>query len=107
MGWKSSLATVEELRKQKADEMKEFEKYMEHVRTLAEEREALTQEMEQENEGLKAQLQHVQQQLLGKCESVEFETTFSNSLSNQLFNLCYEYQYFNLHFGQTVNGNEY
>lgn len=52
----SSFETVEELRKQHSQEMIEVETYVEHIRQLSSEREALTLELEVENEKLKADL---------------------------------------------------
>lgn len=52
----SSLETVEELRKQHAQEMIEVETYVDHIRQLSNEREALTLDLEVENEKLKSEL---------------------------------------------------
>lgn len=53
----SSLDSVEELRKQHAQEMVEVETYVDHIRQLSSEREALTLELEVENEKLKSDLE--------------------------------------------------
>ena len=57
----SSLESVEELRKQHAQEMVEVETYVDHIRQLSSEREALTLELEVENEKLKADLEDMKQ----------------------------------------------
>ena len=56
---KSSLESLEELRKQHAQEMIEVENYVSHIRQLSDEREALTQELEIENEQLKQELEQM------------------------------------------------
>lgn len=56
---KSSLESVEQLRKQHGEEMIEVENYVAHIRQLSDEREALTQELETENEQLKAELEQM------------------------------------------------
>lgn len=56
---KSSLESLEELRKQHAQEMIEVENYVSHIRQLSDEREALTQELEIENEQLKHELEQM------------------------------------------------
>lgn len=56
---KSSLDSVEQLRKQHGEEMIEVENYVAHIRQLSDEREALTQELEAENEQLKAELEQM------------------------------------------------
>ena len=61
----ASLDNIEQLRQQQAEEMKEVESYVEHIRTLSDEREALTVEFEQENETLKQQLSKLQNQSEG------------------------------------------
>ena len=57
----SSLESVEELRKQHAQEMAEVETYVDHIRQLSNEREALTLELEVENEKLKSDLEDMKQ----------------------------------------------
>ena len=57
----SSLESVEELRKQHAQEMVEVETYVDHIRQLSSEREALTLELEVENEKLKSDLEDLKQ----------------------------------------------
>ncbi|KAJ7379582.1 protein of unknown function (DUF4686) [Desmophyllum pertusum] len=56
---KSSLESVEQLRKQHGEEMIEVENYVAHIRHLSDEREALTQDLEAENEQLKAELEQM------------------------------------------------
>ena len=56
---KSSLESVEQLRKHHAQEMIEVENYVSHIRQLSDEREALTQELEVENEQLKHELEQM------------------------------------------------
>ena len=58
----SSLEQIEELKQQQAEEMKEVENYVEHIRSLSDEREALTVEFETENELLKQQISKLQAQ---------------------------------------------
>lgn len=55
----SSLESVEELRKQHAQEMIEVETYVDHIRQLSDERETLTMDLEVENEKLKAELEEL------------------------------------------------
>ena len=45
--------------------MKEVENYVEHIRSLSDERETLTLEFEAENEMLKAEVQQLREQLDG------------------------------------------
>ncbi|XP_066297293.1 uncharacterized protein [Branchiostoma lanceolatum] len=54
---KSALADIQDLKLQQAEEMKEVENYVEHIRSLSEEREALTSEFEAENEILRNELE--------------------------------------------------
>ena len=56
---KSSLDSVEQLRKQHGEEMIEVENYVSHIRQLSDEREALTQDLEAENEQLKAEIEQM------------------------------------------------
>lgn len=56
---KSSLESLEQLRKQHGEEMIEVENYVAHIRQLSDEREALTQDLEAENEQLKAELEQM------------------------------------------------
>ena len=56
----ASLVQIEQLRQQQAEEMKEVENYVEHIRSLSDEREALTVEFETENELLKQQIAKLQ-----------------------------------------------
>ena len=48
------------LREQQDNEMREVENYMEHIRSLSDEREALTMELETENDQLKQKLVQIQ-----------------------------------------------
>ncbi len=61
-----SLDSIEELRQQQTEEMKEVENYVEHIRSLSNEREALTIEFETENEQLKTELEKLHMELEGK-----------------------------------------
>eukprot|EP00058_Branchiostoma_floridae_P006127 XP_002591615.1 hypothetical protein BRAFLDRAFT_80711 [Branchiostoma floridae] len=54
---KSALGDIQDLKLQQAEEMKEVENYVEHIRSLSEEREALTSEFEAENEILRNELE--------------------------------------------------
>ena len=61
-----ALGTVTELQQQQAEEMKEFENYVEHVRKLSAEREALTVEFAAENDQLKVENDQLRQELESK-----------------------------------------
>ncbi|XP_070561014.1 myosin-11-like isoform X3 [Ptychodera flava] len=61
----SALKDVEELRIQQAHEMQEVENYVEHIRSLSDEREQLTLEFESENERLKAENEQLRNELAG------------------------------------------
>ncbi|XP_074654430.1 uncharacterized protein LOC141908326 isoform X2 [Tubulanus polymorphus] len=67
-----ALDSIENLRGHQADEMKEVENYVEHIRSLSDERETLTLEFEAENEQLKAEINKLKQSLMG---STTQETT--------------------------------
>ncbi|KAK3730398.1 hypothetical protein QZH41_011857 [Actinostola sp. cb2023] len=56
---KSSLESLEQLRKQHAEEMIEVENYVTHIRQLSDEREDLTKDLESENEQLKAEMEQM------------------------------------------------
>lgn len=56
---KSSLDSLEQLRKQHAEEMIEVENYVTHIRQLSDEREDLTKDLEAENEQLKAEMEQM------------------------------------------------
>jgi uncharacterized protein YecE (DUF72 family) len=56
---KSSLESLEQLRKQHAEEMIEVENYVTHIRQLSDEREELTKDLESENEQLKAEMEQM------------------------------------------------
>ncbi|KAK2161602.1 hypothetical protein LSH36_114g06011, partial [Paralvinella palmiformis] len=60
---KVALNNITELQQQQAEEMKEFENYVEHVRQLSAEREALTVEFVAENDQLKAENDRMRQEL--------------------------------------------
>ncbi|XP_064642394.1 golgin subfamily A member 6-like protein 24 isoform X4 [Lineus longissimus] len=62
---KATLENIEELRQQQAQEMQEVENYVEHIRQLSDEREALTLEFETENEQLKGELEQLRHELAG------------------------------------------
>jgi hypothetical protein len=61
------LETITELQQQQAEEMKEFENYVEHVRCLSAEREALTVEFAAENDQLKEDNDNLRQELDSEC----------------------------------------
>ena len=67
---KASLASIQELRTQQAEEMREVENYVEHIRSLSDEREALTLEFEAENEQLKAEIVRLTNTLDGRCSLI-------------------------------------
>ncbi|XP_070207439.1 putative leucine-rich repeat-containing protein DDB_G0290503 isoform X2 [Littorina saxatilis] len=56
------------LKKAQTEEMKEVENYVEHIRHLSDEREALIQELETENEQLKTDLEQVRLELNGDAQ---------------------------------------
>ena len=58
---------MDELRQQQTEEMREVENYVEHIRTLAEEREILTTDLETENDQLKLELETMKEELEGTC----------------------------------------
>ncbi|CAL1605783.1 unnamed protein product [Knipowitschia caucasica] len=53
---------LQSLRRQQASEMEEVESYVAHIRGLLEERESLTADYERDNEQLRLELHHIQQQ---------------------------------------------
>ncbi|XP_072442714.1 uncharacterized protein ccdc30 isoform X6 [Chiloscyllium punctatum] len=55
----ATMQDLEGVRQQQASEMKEVENYVDHIRNLSEDREALTAEYERENELLKMELQRL------------------------------------------------
>ena len=61
-----SLTSIEQLRSQQETEMKEVEQYVEHIRTLSDEREVLTLEFETENEQLKGQVEELKTEVDGE-----------------------------------------
>lgn len=70
--------SIEELREQQAEEMREVENYVEHIRSLSDEREALTLEFEAENEQLKADVVRLTNALEGtKCTIHEYYPLFT------------------------------
>ena len=82
----SSLESVEELRKQHAQEMVEVETYVDHIRQLSSEREALTLELEVENEKLKSDLEDMKEdqdsQMLSLPEITSVLTNSGYKLEN-------------------------
>ncbi|XP_031761415.1 coiled-coil domain-containing protein 30 isoform X2 [Xenopus tropicalis] len=62
---------LEELRQQQAEEMKEVESYVAHIRSLTEEREALTTDFEKENIQLRAELAEMHNQQESQLKEVE------------------------------------
>ena len=63
--YEAILVQNEQLKQHKAEEMREVENYVEHIRSLSVEREALTVELEAENETLKQQIESLQVQTSG------------------------------------------
>ena len=63
----------EKLKEAQTEEMKEVENYVEHIRHLSDEREALIQELETENEQLKNELDQARSELNGKTGERERE----------------------------------
>uniref|UniRef100_UPI00398E98D2 coiled-coil domain-containing protein 30 isoform X2 n=1 Tax=Pristiophorus japonicus TaxID=55135 RepID=UPI00398E98D2 len=62
---------LERVRQQQTSEMKEVENYVDHIRNLSEEREALMAEYERENELLKMELQQLQLEQETQVKEVE------------------------------------
>ncbi|XP_041129520.1 coiled-coil domain-containing protein 30-like isoform X2 [Polyodon spathula] len=62
---------LEEVRSQQIAEMKEVENYVDHIRNLSEEREALTAEYERENEQLRGELQQLRLEQEAHLKEVE------------------------------------
>ena len=56
---------MEELRRQQTEEMREVENYVEHIRSLTNERETLTAEFEAENEALKGEIERLTSEVQG------------------------------------------
>ncbi|XP_048470997.1 coiled-coil domain-containing protein 30 isoform X1 [Rhincodon typus] len=67
----ATMQDLEGVRQQQASEMKEVENYVDHIRNLSEEREALTAEYEQENELLKMELQRLKLEQETQVKEVE------------------------------------
>ncbi|XP_030623601.1 coiled-coil domain-containing protein 30 [Chanos chanos] len=61
---------LQALRMQQANEMKEVENYVEHIRNMLEERESLTAEYERDNEQLRAELAQMKYQQDSQCKEV-------------------------------------
>ena len=83
----SSLDSVEELRKQHAQEMVEVETYVDHIRQLSSEREALTLELEVENEKLKSDLEDIKQDQDSQMLSMTEISTVLNDSGFKLENI--------------------
>ncbi|XP_066529096.1 coiled-coil domain-containing protein 30 isoform X2 [Hoplias malabaricus] len=69
----SLASTTEELqvlRTQQASEMREVENYVEHIRSMLEERESLTAEYEHDNEQLRAELAQMKHQQECQCKEL-------------------------------------
>lgn len=56
-----ALENEEKLKMAQTAEMQEVENYVEHIRHLSDEREALIQELETENDNLKQEIEHLKQ----------------------------------------------
>ncbi|KAM9299040.1 coiled-coil domain-containing protein 30 [Gastrophryne carolinensis] len=67
----SANNSLEELKQQQAEEMKEVESYVAHIRSLTEEREALTTDFEKENIQLRLELEKMQLQQESQLKEVE------------------------------------
>uniref|UniRef100_A0A8C5PF15 Uncharacterized protein n=1 Tax=Leptobrachium leishanense TaxID=445787 RepID=A0A8C5PF15_9ANUR len=64
-------SSLTEVRQQQAEEMKEVENYVAHIRSLTEEREALTTDFEKENIQLRIELEKLQVQQDSQLKEVE------------------------------------
>nr|XP_033777698.1 coiled-coil domain-containing protein 30 isoform X7 [Geotrypetes seraphini] len=67
----SATQDLEKLIQQQAEEMKEVENYVDHVRNMTEEREGLASKYETENEQLRTKLEHLQVQHEEQAKEVE------------------------------------
>ncbi|XP_063799017.1 coiled-coil domain-containing protein 30 isoform X3 [Pseudophryne corroboree] len=67
----TATSSLEELRLQQAEEMKEVESYVAHIRSLTEEREALTTDFEKENIQLRIELEKLRLQQESQLKEVE------------------------------------
>ncbi|XP_075045742.1 uncharacterized protein LOC142106647 [Mixophyes fleayi] len=67
----TATSSLEELRLQQAEEMKEVESYVAHIRSLTEEREALTTDFEKENIQLRIELEKLRVQQESQLKEVE------------------------------------
>ncbi|XP_030041429.1 coiled-coil domain-containing protein 30 isoform X3 [Microcaecilia unicolor] len=67
----SATRDLEKLQQQQAEEMKEVESYVDHVRNLTEEREGVASKFEKENDQLKTKLEHLQLQHEAQAKEVE------------------------------------
>ncbi|XP_076451851.1 uncharacterized protein LOC143287616 isoform X2 [Babylonia areolata] len=65
---KKARENEEKLKEAQTEEMQEVENYVEHIRHLSDEREALIQELETENEQLKSDLEQVRSELNGDAQ---------------------------------------
>jgi chromosome segregation ATPase len=61
----SATEKQEQLKRSQAEEMQEVENYVEHIRHLSDEREALIQELETENDQLKQEIERFRQEQNG------------------------------------------
>lgn len=62
-----ALENEEKLKMAQTAEMQEVENYVEHIRHLSDEREALIQELETENDSLKQEIEQLKQEQNGLC----------------------------------------
>nr|KAG5696199.1 hypothetical protein BaRGS_021684 [Batillaria attramentaria] len=62
---KKARENEEKLKEAQTEEMREVENYVEHIRHLSDEREALIQELETENDQLKSDLEQARSELSG------------------------------------------
>ena len=62
----SAIEKEEKLKVSQAEEMQEVENYVEHIRHLSDEREALIQELETENDQLKQDIERYRQEQNGE-----------------------------------------
>ena len=66
MDLQAAFEKEEKLKVSQAEEMQEVENYVEHIRHLSDEREALIQELETENDALKQDIERYRQEQNGK-----------------------------------------
>lgn len=78
---KKARENEEKLKEAQTEEMREVENYVEHIRHLSDEREALIQELETENEQLKSDLEQARSELVGEAQQETAEMLTQQGLA--------------------------